>query len=93
MSASQVVDYRNEFLPIVTKFGFCLLISKFLKNYLLCLAVLSVYQKSEVAGEGAELETVFELPCRCWKSNLGPREQQPVLLRAESFLQPPAFCF
>lgn len=31
----------------------------------------------------------WELPCRCWELNLGPlEEQQPVLLIAESSLQP-----
>lgn len=30
-----------------------------------------------------------ELPCGFWESNLGPLEEQPTLLTAEPFLQPP----
>ena len=29
-----------------------------------------------------------ELPCRCWGLNLGPLEEQSVLLTTEPFLQP-----
>jgi hypothetical protein len=29
-----------------------------------------------------------ELPCGCWELNLGPLEEQPVLLIAELSLQP-----
>lgn len=30
-----------------------------------------------------------ELPCGFWESNPGPLEEQPTLLTAEPFLQPP----
>jgi len=29
----------------------------------------------------------YELPCGCWELNLGPLEEQPVLLTAEPSLQ------
>lgn len=32
-----------------------------------------------------------EFVCRCWELNLGPLEEQPVLLRIEPSLQPPNF--
>ena len=31
---------------------------------------------------------ICEPPCACWESNLGPVEEQPVLLTAEPSLQP-----
>ena len=34
-----------------------------------------------------ELQKVCELPCECWKLNLGPVQEQPVLLTTELFLQ------
>lgn len=34
-----------------------------------------------------------EPPCRCWQSNLGPLEEQPVVLITEPFLQPPLHWF
>jgi hypothetical protein len=34
-----------------------------------------------------------EPPCRCWELNLGPLEEQSVLLIAEKSLQPPTDFF
>lgn len=34
-----------------------------------------------------------ELPCECWKPNLGPLHQQQVLLTAEPFSSPLSFIF
>lgn len=35
-----------------------------------------------------KLELQIAAICRCWEQNLGPREEQPVLLAAEPSLQP-----
>lgn len=29
----------------------------------------------------------YEPPCECWESNMGPLEEQPVLLTTEPFLR------
>jgi hypothetical protein len=34
-----------------------------------------------------------EPPCDCWELNLGPLEEQSVLLTVEPSLQPPGFLF
>ena len=34
-----------------------------------------------------------EPPCGCWELNVGPLEEQPVLLTTEPSLQPPTTCF
>lgn len=40
-----------------------------------------------VGAPGTEVTDGCKLPCRCWVSNPGPLEQQPVLVNAESYLQ------
>jgi hypothetical protein len=41
-----------------------------------------------VRTPGTEIIDSCVLPCVCWKLNLGPLEEQPVLLTAEPSLQP-----
>ena len=41
-----------------------------------------------VRSPGARVTDSYELPCGCWELNLGPLEEQPVLLTTEPFLQP-----
>ena len=35
----------------------------------------------------------YELPCKCWQLNLGPLEEQPVLLTTEPSFSPFSLCF
>ena len=46
-----------------------------------------------VRPSGAEVIDGCEPPCGCWEPNLGPLQEQQVLLRAEPSPQPPHFGF
>ena len=50
---------------------------------------LSVCLCEGVRFPGAGVTDSCEPPCGCWELNLGPLEEQPVLIDAEQSLQPP----
>lgn len=45
-------------------------------------------QKRALGPLGLELQMLVELTCRCWDLNLGPLEEQLVLLTVEPSLAP-----
>jgi hypothetical protein len=50
-------------------------------------------QKKALDPPGTRVTNDCELPCRIWESNLGPLEEQQVLLNIEPSLQPPVSSF
>jgi hypothetical protein len=52
-------------------------------------------QRSEENTEFPETGVTngFELPCGCWESNLGPLEEQPMLVTTEPSLHPRSSTF
>ena len=57
------------------------------KMYLFFISHVLVFSMHAYLCEG--VTDSFELPCGCWELNLGPLEEQPVLIDAEQSLQPP----
>jgi hypothetical protein len=55
----------------------------------------AVPQKSEVGigSSGTGIIDGYELLCGCWELNLGPLEEQQMLLTAETSIQSSVFCF
>ena len=63
----------------------------FLNIYLFICYVYNVLSLCMPAGQKKAPDIItdgFEPPCDCWELNLGPLEEQAMLLTAEPFLQP-----
>ena len=54
----------------------------------MCTCVLPAYQFEDARSSGTRVTDSCELSCGCWRLNLGPLEEQPVLLTAEPSFQP-----
>ena len=54
----------------------------------MCIGVLPIYVCEGARSPGTGAMDSCERPCGCWESNLGPLEEQPVLLTVEPSPQP-----
>jgi hypothetical protein len=61
--------------------------------FILCALIYIYICEGVIGSSGTGVAGRCELPCKSWELNLGPLEEQPVLLITESFLQPPSFIF